>query len=106
MQRIEHVAETLNSTDSEVIEWYCTSKQYVVADFTTTVRVRVVLLLILSIPSVQNRLVEDLISPLEKQIKEQLADRQTKKPPAAMPSGRGGTTTGRVVAKKTGGSYK
>jgi hypothetical protein len=50
-------------------------------------------------------LVEDLISPLEKQIKEQLADRQTKKPPAAMPSGRGGTT-GRVVAKKTGGSYK
>jgi len=50
-------------------------------------------------------LVQDLISPLEKQIKEQLADRQTKKPPAAMPSGRGGTT-GRVVAKKTGGSYK
>ena len=50
-------------------------------------------------------MVQDLISPLEKQIKEQLADRQTKKPPAAMPSGRGGTT-GRVVAKKTGGSYK
>jgi hypothetical protein len=50
-------------------------------------------------------LVQDLISPLEKQIKEQLADRQTKKPPAAMPSGRGGTT-GRVVGKKTGGSYK
>jgi hypothetical protein len=50
-------------------------------------------------------LVQDLISPLEKQIKEQLADRQTKKPPAAMSSGRGGTTR-RVVAKKAGGSYK
>jgi hypothetical protein len=48
-------------------------------------------------------LVEDLISPLEKQIKEQLAD-QTKKPPAATPSGPGGTTRTRVVAKKAGGS--
>jgi hypothetical protein len=56
-------------------------------------------------------LVEDLISPLEKQIKEQLAD-QTKKPPAATTSGRGGTTINlsviirRVVAKKAGGSQK
>jgi len=49
-------------------------------------------------------LVEDLISPLEKQIKkEQLAD-QNKNPPAAMTS-RGGTTR-RVVAKKAGGSHK
>jgi len=50
-------------------------------------------------------LVEDLISPLEKKnIKEQLADRQTKKLPAATTS-RGGTTR-RVVAKKAGGSHK
>jgi hypothetical protein len=47
-------------------------------------------------------LVEDLISPLEKQIKEQLAD-QTKKPPAATSSGRGETTR-KVVAKNAGGS--
>jgi hypothetical protein len=45
-------------------------------------------------------LVEDLISPLEKQIKEQLAD-QTKKAPAAT-SSRGGSTSRRIVAKKAG----
>mgnify|MGYP000338147052 CR=1 FL=1 len=56
-------------------------------------------------------MVEDLISPLEKQIKEQLDD-QTEKPPAATTSGRGGTTINlsviirRVVAKKAGGSQK
>ena len=52
-------------------------------------------------------MVEDLISPLEKQIKEQLAD-QTEKPPAAVAtsSGPGGTTRTRVVAKKAGGSHK
>ena len=50
-------------------------------------------------------MVEDLISPLEKQIKEQLDD-QTDKPPAAVAtsSGPGGTTRTRVVAKKAGGS--
>jgi len=50
-------------------------------------------------------LVEDLISPLEKQIKEQLAD-QNKKPPAATSSGRGGTTRRVVAKKKAGGSHK
>ena len=49
-------------------------------------------------------MVEDLISPLEKQIKEQLAD-QNMKPPAATTSGRGGTTR-RIVAKKAGGAHK
>ena len=50
-------------------------------------------------------MVEDLISPLEKQIKEQLAD-QNKKPPAATSSGRGGTTRRVVAKKKAGGSHK